>query len=343
MRTNIKIISIFAFGILSSIVFVSKGETQSKRHETAGQKFKNIQVLKDMPADQLGKVMNIMSASLGVNCDFCHAGYEFEKDDKEHKQITREMIKMTFDLNEKYFEGKQEVSCNTCHNGQPHPRAQPDLVYRERAPRMVQPNDKPSAEAVIARYEKAVGAQVKKGVIKANRIEPDGKTIEPMSIAVTGHNVRVDTHYDKYLVSEIFDGKDVVKLGNGSPIELKPDEKEQIKREAQLLNSSLKSIYNKFDLPMLIMIDGRKAYQINATTVDGFADELFFDVVTGLLIRRRSVTKTVLGDFIFQADYFNYKKFCGARIPTKTSYAMPAIYWTRRIIGEVKTRGTIDR
>jgi hypothetical protein len=33
--------------------------------ETAGEKFKNIKVLNEMPADQLGRVMNIVAASLG--------------------------------------------------------------------------------------------------------------------------------------------------------------------------------------------------------------------------------------------------------------------------------------
>ena len=61
------------------------------RGETAGKKFKNVQVLKDVPADQLIPSMQFISASLGVECDFCHvenAGkMEFDKDDKEEKKI----------------------------------------------------------------------------------------------------------------------------------------------------------------------------------------------------------------------------------------------------------------
>src|SRR5512147_920995 len=57
----------------------------------APEKFKNIQVLKDLPADQLDGVMRFMSASLGVKCDFCHVTSEqgnwpMEKDDKKNKQ-----------------------------------------------------------------------------------------------------------------------------------------------------------------------------------------------------------------------------------------------------------------
>ena len=67
--------------------------------QTAGQKFKNIKVLNDMPADQLGKVMNLMGAALGVGCSYCHTGYDFHKDDNPKKEVARRMLRMTFALN----------------------------------------------------------------------------------------------------------------------------------------------------------------------------------------------------------------------------------------------------
>src|SRR3954462_3545027 len=91
--------------------------TQTAKVETAGERFKNIKVLNDMPADQLGKVMNIFSASLGVECSFCHVPNAFEKDDKPEKLTARKMIKMTFDINKDNFNNRPEVSCNTCHSG----------------------------------------------------------------------------------------------------------------------------------------------------------------------------------------------------------------------------------
>src|SRR2546427_9798880 len=48
----------------------------------AEQAFKNIQVLKGMPKSQMGPVMNMISASLGVRCEQCHVPDAFEKDDK---------------------------------------------------------------------------------------------------------------------------------------------------------------------------------------------------------------------------------------------------------------------
>lgn len=92
--------------------------------KTAEQQFKNITVLKDMPASQLGPVMNFMAASLGVNCAFCHAegegGIDFAKDDKREKGTARKMIQMVMDLNNDNFNGRVSISCFTCHQGHEH-------------------------------------------------------------------------------------------------------------------------------------------------------------------------------------------------------------------------------
>ena len=66
---------------------------------TAEQFYKNIQVLKGFPADQLMPSMQFMTASLGVPCDFCHLENAFEKDDKETKQTARRMMRMMFAIN----------------------------------------------------------------------------------------------------------------------------------------------------------------------------------------------------------------------------------------------------
>ena len=80
--------------------------------QTASQRFKNIQVLKDVPADQLRLAMDYITASLGVGCDFCHVtgpGGAFDKDDKETKQRARDMMKMMAAINTEQFEGRQTI------------------------------------------------------------------------------------------------------------------------------------------------------------------------------------------------------------------------------------------
>lgn len=341
--TKVVLMLIFAAG--GAMVFLSARQSAQTKDQTAGQRFKNIQVLKDMPADQMGKVMNIMSASLGRDCKMCHVSNsgDFEKDDNEHKQIAREMIKMTGEINRQFFKGEQEVTCNTCHNGRPHPSNVPDLLASPLPPRAVQPKEKPSLADIIANYQKAVGAaasmaSLKKLTLAGDRIEPDGKTTEPETVAWDGGELRVSTSYGKYAVVEISDGKTASKTGDGSPIALHTDELEQIKREAQLFGvADLQKVYPKLEYRNLDKINGREVFVINALAAAGPAERLYFDKETGFLVRRIAATPTVIGDFQFQVDYSDFKDVKGVKLPMTIHFAMPAISWTRKIT-EIKVQ-----
>ena len=89
--------------------------------QTAEQKFKNIRVLKEIPADQLIPSMQFITASLGVECEFCHVAHEMDKDDKKTKLTARKMMTMMMAINKANFDGEREVTCYTCHRGSAHP------------------------------------------------------------------------------------------------------------------------------------------------------------------------------------------------------------------------------
>ena len=236
MQTKIKFIAVLAFVIFALVLLVPKGSTQTQV-ETAGQKFKSIKVLNDMPADQMGKVMNMISASLGVDCKFCHTSNdgEYEKEGVEHKDTARKMMKMVFDLNKTQFNGRPEINCNSCHNGKSHPQPSFPLAPIAREERPKQPEKGPTADQIIAKFIAALGgtekiAAVKTRLIKANRVEPDSKTTEPETIWLSDGRYRSDTAYGNYIVTELFAGGVGKKYGDWSNIDLKPDEVEQIRR-----------------------------------------------------------------------------------------------------------------
>lgn len=348
MQTTIKLAAIFGSIIFALALVVPKGNTQTKV-ETAGQKFKNIKVLNDMPADQLGRVMNMMSASLGADCNLCHQSNDkdFDVDGNEHKTAAREMLKMTFQINKEFFKGRSEVSCNSCHNGKERPAAVPNVWPAPAVERPKQPDVKPTTDQILDKYALALGgkdnlARVTSRSIKASRVEPDGKTSEPEMIFQKSGKLRVETTYPKYSAVEAFDGKAVWKQGNGENIWMRRDESEQIKREAQLFaNPDLKSIYAKLDFRFVDQIDGRRVYLVTATTADNQRERLYFDVTTGLLVRRIATSMTVLGQFPFQVDYADYKAFGGVQLPTTTKFAVPNVRWTRKVT-EVKNNVPVD-
>jgi hypothetical protein len=84
----------------------------------------NIQVLpRSWPRERVLTYMkNVVSAGLGVRCTFCHEGKDFAKD-TEHKREARAMIRLTQEVNRKFFAGKARVSCMTCHQGHKEPQA----------------------------------------------------------------------------------------------------------------------------------------------------------------------------------------------------------------------------
>ena len=352
MKTKIKIIAIFTFALFALAFFVPKGEMQTKQVETAGQKFKNIKVLNDMPADQMGKVMNLFAASLGVNCNFCHVGEDFAKDGKEEKEAAREMIKMTLGLNKNFFDNRPEISCNTCHQGHTHPQSAINFNAPKSEERPKQPDVKPTIDAILAKYQTTVGgkdavAKITSRQITASRVEPDGKTSEAEMILQKGGKMLTTTAYNSkengnFVVVETYDGTTARKTGNGKEIALKADEMEQIKREAQIWsNADLKTVYAKIDYRFTNKIDGREVYVVSASTAENGREQLFFDTQTGLLVRRVASTPTVLGNFQYQVDYNDYKDFGGVKLPTTIRYAMPNISWTRKIT-DVKINAAID-
>lgn len=117
---------------LSAFVFAG---IAAVKHPNTDQ-FKNLQVLpKNISADSLDRVMDGFTANLGVDCKYCHVRDKkadtlmFDKDDKSEKEIARNMMRMTAEINEKYFHFNEEVkpgeiqavTCFTCHHGQPMP------------------------------------------------------------------------------------------------------------------------------------------------------------------------------------------------------------------------------
>jgi len=93
---------------------------------------KNLQVLpKDMPQPQVVAIMRAFNFALGVECGHCHIwtkpgdpSNDMAADTKVTKDVSREMMRMTTDLNarlataiKKPADQIARVECATCHRG----------------------------------------------------------------------------------------------------------------------------------------------------------------------------------------------------------------------------------
>src|SRR5437762_8911523 len=113
------------------------------------QAFKNVQVLKGIPVDEFMGTMGVFTASLSLCCGDCHTGAGTSnpkwEDDPPRKRTARRMIQMVAAINRDNFNGRQQVTCWTCHRGNERPLATPPLDKMYGEPTIEPPDILPTA------------------------------------------------------------------------------------------------------------------------------------------------------------------------------------------------------
>jgi hypothetical protein len=326
--------------------------------KTAVQAFKNIEVLKDIPADQLIPSMQFIANSLGVECDFCHVEGAFDKDDKDEKKTARKMMTMMMAINQQNFEGKKEVSCNTCHRGSPHPQGIPMITAEARQPINTEAMEKehhehdaqmPPADPVIDAYVKAVGGQAAIAKLKS--------ATEKASMAMgPGHSVAVEIYEEtpdrRVSFAHMPDGSDSVTAYNGSegwltfpkrPLRvMNADEQYAAKLDAEfLVPSDPRKAFTELKSAKPDTIDGKEVNVVLGTNPNQPAVKLYFDKQTGFLIRMVRFANTPLGMNPTQVDLADYREQNGAKIPFEWTIARPFGRFTMKV-DSVQMNTSID-
>jgi hypothetical protein len=132
MKINKRYIVISA---LCNVVVILTAATNKVK--PADDHYINLQVLpKDISPKDMQKIMvGEFEDALGVSCGYCHAAkkdsveLDYASDAKPEKQIARQMLHMTLNLNRDYFKIEKPmigtaniaVTCNTCHRGDTFP------------------------------------------------------------------------------------------------------------------------------------------------------------------------------------------------------------------------------
>jgi hypothetical protein len=86
---------------------------------------KNLKLLKP---EEIRTTMGAFRIALGAQCDMCHVRGDFASDEKPEKEMARKMIVMTREINANFPDGKQHVTCFTCHRGDHHPKTEPEAA-----------------------------------------------------------------------------------------------------------------------------------------------------------------------------------------------------------------------
>ena len=310
--------------------------------KTAAQQFKNIQVLKAIPADQLIPAMQFITASLGVDCEYCHVERAFDKDDKKPKQFARHMMEMMITVNNENFEGQRWVTCYTCHQGAAKPVSVPVISERPRAPERVgseggEKNTNPPGESLLDKYLAAVGGadalkKIDTRVAKGSATAFDDQKM-PVEIYAKSPDKRVST-------MKMRDGDSVTayngKVGwlavPGRVHMMNAQESFGAKMDADLaFAADVKSLYPKWQTEVGEKIDGHETWLVVGEKDGGPPLKLYLDKQTNLLVRLIRFIDSPLGYNPTQIDYADYRATDGVKIPYRWTVARPGNRFTIQV------------
>jgi photosynthetic reaction center cytochrome c subunit len=304
--------------------------------KTAGQQFKNVQVLKDLPADQLLPAMQFITVALGVECDECHVRGANEKDDKQTKLAARHMMQMQMDINKNNFNGNRQVTCNTCHRGSEHPVGVPaiqdtdgDRPRPAPAAAAAAPATLPTADQLFAKYIDAIGgaaavAKITTRVEKGNTIVGENKT--PIDLYMKAPNMRYSvTHGTNGDSITAFDGTAGWQGGGrGGARAMAPIDSMSAMMDAAIaFPTTVKTLFAQ----TRVRTDkiGEKEYYVVSGNGPGTPAQvrLYFDEQTGLLTLVIRYNDAGLGTMPVQVDYADYRDADGIKIPFRWTLSRP--------------------
>lgn len=308
----------------------------------AGDFFKNVQVLRNIPVDEFMGTMGFISASLSLNCLDCHvneSASDFSKyaEDTPIKLMARQMIVMVNTMNKENFRGERKLTCYTCHRSDVAPKSVPSLAEQYGTPPPPDPNDieiigppdpaAPSAQQILDRYIAALGGAQKLAGIT--------------SFAAKGTYAGYDTDFGKFPAeiyakapnqrttvihppggdsTTAFDGNSgwIAATNTQLPIaSLTGGELDGVRLDALFsFPAGIKQNLSRWRAGFPpTEVDDKPVQVIEGFAQGGSRVKLFFAKDSGLLIRQVRFSNTALGFNPTQIDYSDYRDVAGVKMP----------------------------
>ena len=327
--------------------------------KTTDQAYKNIQVVKGLPADELIPAMQYFNAALGVECGYCHVVQPtraFEKDDKDEKKTARQMITMTQGINKDNFKGDLEVGCATCHAGRTNPTSVPPVgdehqggprqaAAQAQASQQAQPATPgqpageakpqlPTVQQVEDNYETAIGGRA--AIQKLTSEVATGTATTAQGTI----QVELDRKAPNFLSNTLTfpNGRTTVDATNGT-VGWNKAERVNDYNGYTLRTILMTSRFDRDLAPTTAFtnsrvtgtdtINGHDCYVVRGTLKDpAYSERLWFDKQTGLLVRRITYQKTLFGPLADTADYSDYRDVQGVKVPFTVMRSRPGQTFT---------------
>ena len=310
--------------------------------QMSDQVFKNVQILKGIPVDEFMGTMGLFSAALTVCCGDCHTGAGTSnpkwEDDPPRKRTARRMMQMVAAINRDNFNGRQVVTCWTCHRGSQRPMATPplDRLYGEptiEPPDIIPPatSGEPTVDQIFDKYIQALGGPARLAGLTSYAAkgtampfgDPDVYPAEiyakaPSQLATTVHQQEGD-------MVRTFDSRQGYFLLPLTVVEVYPwtaGANEGAKLDAEMaFPGQIKQFLTNWRVGFSSTVNDKDVRVVQGTGPSGLVGTFYFDKDSGLLVRMVRYTNSAMGRVPTQIDYSDYRDVAGVKMPYKWSYA----------------------
>ena len=319
--------------------FAAAQQNSVDKQPRAEEVFKNVQVLKGVPVSEFMSTMGFFSASLGLNCVFCHVPESLQDwkkfaEDVPRKRMARTMITMVNTINKNNFGGRPTITCYSCHHGNEKPKPIPSLALQYGTPEE-DPNEievpvpsvaGPTVDQLLDKFIAASGSQASSATSYAIRGTYEGyETYHqqvPFELWVKAPaQMATVVHTQNGESVTIYDGRQGWIASPNNPVLLLPlapgAESDGARLDAQLFfPAQMRQVLTKWRAGFPMTTVGDKDVQlIEGSSPQGTRVKLFFDAESGLLLRQLRYVQTIVGTNPYQIDYTDYRDEGGVKLP----------------------------
>jgi len=308
--------------------------------------FKNVQALKGIGVDDFMLTMGIMSAAVGSDCVGCHPSAGTDHVDwaldTPRKRTARRMVQMVAAINRDNFNGRQVVTCWSCHRGRDKPATTPtlDMVYGPPADEsddlVAQAQGVPSVDQVLAKYLQAIGGAA--NVARVTSVVATGKStgyrgfggggVVELSLQAPDKratHISFPEYPDRGVSARTYDGRTgwiATPLAVVPKYELAGSERDGARLDAMLaFPTQIAQALTGLRVGPPSTIEDKDVTVVQGNGPNGTLATLYFDDKTGLLVRMVRHGRSPIGRVPTQVDYSDYRDVGGIRFPFHWTFA----------------------
>ncbi|PYR43370.1 MAG: hypothetical protein DMF93_03335, partial [Acidobacteria bacterium] len=298
--------------------------------------FRNVQALKGIGVDDFMLTMGIMSAAVGSDCVGCHPSAGTDHVDwaldTPRKRTARRMVQMVASINRDNFNGRQVVTCWTCHRGRDRPVTTPtlDVVY---GPPVDESDDVltpargvATVDQVLDKYLRAIGGAgntarvtsfVATGKSVGYRGFGGGGVVEVAAEAPDKRATHISfpEYPDRGVSVRTYDGRSgwiATPLAVVPKYELAGSERDGARLDAMLsFPAQVTQALTSLRVGPPSTIGDKDVTVLQGNGPNGTLATLYFDDASGLLVRMVRHGRSPIGRVPTQVDYADYRDVGG--------------------------------